>query len=83
MTAYEAVAYLSLLKFGVSGANSICKDADVPYGKIYTVLESLAGKGFVEIQVSRPKKFRAVDPEIALNSFFEKRKFEAERDIEA
>jgi len=81
LTAYEAAAYLSLLKFGVSGANSICKDADVPYGKIYTVLESLAGKGFIEVQVSRPKKFRAVDPDMALNSFFEKRKTEFEKEI--
>jgi len=81
LTAYEAAAYLSLLKFGVSGANIICRDADVPYGKIYTVLESLAGKGFVEVQVSRPKKFRAVNPETALNSFFERRKSEFEREI--
>jgi HTH-type transcriptional regulator, sugar sensing transcriptional regulator len=83
LTAYEAATYLSLLKFGVSGANIIYKDADVPYGKIYTVLESLAGKGFVEVQASRPKKFRAVDPETALSSFFERRKSEAEREIEA
>jgi sugar-specific transcriptional regulator TrmB len=50
-------------------------DIEVPYGKIYTVLESLAGKGFVEIQSSRFKNFRAVDPNLALDSFFEKRKF--------
>ncbi|RXA20774.1 TrmB family transcriptional regulator [Methanosarcina sp. MSH10X1] len=81
LTAYEAAAYLSLLKFGVCGANIICRDADVPYGKIYTVLESLAGKGFIEVQVSRPKKFRAIDPEMALSSFFERRKVEIEREI--
>lgn len=81
LTAYEASAYLSLLKFGVSEANHIGRDADVPYGKIYTVLESLAGKGFVEVQASRPKKFRAVDPEIALNFFFERRKSEFEREV--
>ncbi len=82
LNAYEAATYISLLKFGVSEANIVCKDADVPYGKIYTVLESLAGKGFVEIQASRPKKFRAVDPEMALDFFFEKRKAEFEREIE-
>jgi sugar-specific transcriptional regulator TrmB len=53
----------------------------VPYGKIYTVLESLARKGFIEVQVSRPKKLRAVDPEMSLNSFFEKRKTEFEKEI--
>jgi len=81
LTAYEAATYLSLLKLGVSGANTICRDADVPYGKIYTVLESLAGKGFVDVQVSRPKKFRAVDPDLALDSFYERRKSEFEKEI--
>ncbi|MDQ1254111.1 MAG: HTH-type transcriptional regulator, sugar sensing transcriptional regulator [Euryarchaeota archaeon] len=82
LNAYEAAAYLSLLKYGVSEANILCRDAEVPYGKIYTVLEALAGKGFVEIQASRPKKFRAVNPALALDSFFNKRKIEFEREIE-
>jgi sugar-specific transcriptional regulator TrmB len=81
LTAYEAAAYLSLLKLGVSEANHIGRDADVPYGKIYTVLESLAGKGFIEVQVSRPKKFRAIDPEMALDLFFERRKSEFEKEV--
>lgn len=83
LSAYEASAYLSLLNIGVSEANFIGRDADVPYGKIYTVLESLAGKGFIEVQASRPKKFRAVDPEMALDFFFERRKFEFEKEISA
>jgi HTH-type transcriptional regulator, sugar sensing transcriptional regulator len=82
LNAYEAAAYLSLLKYGVSEANTIYRDAEVPYGKIYTVLEALAGKGFVEIQSSRPKKFRSVDPALALDSYFEKRKAESEREME-
>ncbi len=81
LNAYEAAAYLSLLKMGVSEASSVYRDAEVPYGKIYTVLESLAGKGFVEVQTSRPKKFRAVDPELALDAFFEKREAEVEREM--
>ncbi|WP_440954860.1 TrmB family transcriptional regulator [Methanosarcina sp. Mfa9] len=81
LNAYEAAAYLSLLKLGVSEASTVYRDSEVPYGKIYTVLESLAGKGFVEVQTSRPKKFRAVDPELALDAFFEKRKAEVEREM--
>jgi SspJ family small acid-soluble spore protein len=54
----------------------------VPYGKIYAVLEALAGKGFVEIQSSRPKKFRAVGPALASDSYFEKKKAESEREME-
>ena len=81
LNAYEAAAYLSLLKLGVSEASDIYRDSEVPYGKIYSVLESLAGKGFVEVQASRPKKFRAVDPELALDTFFERRKAEVEREM--
>lgn len=81
LNAYEAAVYLSLLKYGVSEANILCRDAEVPYGKIYTILEALARKGFVEIQASRPKKFRMVDPAIALDSFFEKREIESEREM--
>jgi sugar-specific transcriptional regulator TrmB len=82
LNAYEAAVYLSLLKYGVSEANILCRDAEVPYGKIYTILESLARKGFVEIQATRPKKFRMIDPATALYSFFEKRKIESEREME-
>ncbi|AKB39914.1 TrmB family transcriptional regulator [Methanosarcina mazei] len=78
---YEAAAYLSLLKLGVSEARDIYRDSEVPYGKIYSVLESLVGKGFVEVQASRPKKFRAVDPELALDTFFERKKAEVEREM--
>lgn len=83
LSAYEAAAYLSLLKLGISEANLIGRNADVPYGKIYTVLESLTGKGFVEVQASRPKKFRAVDPEMALDFFLERRKSEFEKEMNA
>jgi sugar-specific transcriptional regulator TrmB len=81
LNAYEAAAYLSLLKLGVSEASAIYRDSEVPYGKIYSVLESLAGKGFVEIQTSRPKKFRAVDPELALDILLERKKAEVEREM--
>jgi sugar-specific transcriptional regulator TrmB len=81
LNAYEAAAYLSLLKLGISEARDIYRDSEVPYGKIYSVLDSLAGKGFVEVQASRPKKFRAVDPEISLDAIFERKKAEAEREI--
>ena len=81
LNAYEAAVYLSLLKMGVSEASTVYKDSKVPYGKIYSVLESLIGKGLVEVQASRPKKFRAVDPELSLDIVFERRKAEVEREM--
>ena len=70
-----------MLKLGVSEASAVYRDSEVPYGKIYSVLESLTGKGFVEVQASRPKKFRAVDPELAMDTIFERKKAEIEREM--
>lgn len=83
LSAYESAAYLSLLKLGVSEASIIHKDAAIPYGKIYSILDSLAEKGLVEVQRSRPKKFMGVSPDIALGNLFEKRESKAERELEA
>ncbi|WP_235271155.1 TrmB family transcriptional regulator [Methanosarcina mazei] len=52
-----------------------------PTEKSTLCFESLVGKGFVEVQASRPKKFRAVDPELALDTFFERKKAEVEREM--
>jgi HTH-type transcriptional regulator, sugar sensing transcriptional regulator len=83
LSAYESAVYLSLLKLGSSEARVIHKDAEVPYGKIYDILDSLVERGFVEVQRSRPKKFRGVKPDIALDRFFKKREFDIENELEA
>lgn len=82
LSAYESAAYLSLLKLGVSEASTIHKDAEVPYGKIYSVLDSLVEKGFVEVQRSRPKKFKGVKPDIALDKVIEKKESDVEKELE-
>lgn len=83
LNAYESAVYLSLLKLGVSEASTIHKDAEVPYGKIYSILDSLVEKGFAEVQRSRPKKFRGVKPDIALDRVLKKRESEVEKELEA
>ncbi|WP_269849035.1 hypothetical protein [Methanosarcina horonobensis] len=35
----------------------------------------------MEVQASRPKKFRAVDPELSLDTIFERKKAEIEREM--
>ena len=72
LTKYETKAYMTLLKYDVTEANTIYKDSKVPFGKIYSVLDSLAEKGFVEIIDVRPKKYRVIKPEIALKKYREK-----------
>jgi|GEM_PF-320808 len=81
LSSYESAAYISLLKLGVSEASAIYKDAEVPYGKIYSVLDSLVEKGFAEVQSSRPKKFRGIEPDVALDTFFEKNKAKVENEL--
>lgn len=83
LSAYESAVYLSLLKLGVSEASAIHKDAEVPYGKVYSILDSLVERGFVEVQRSRPKKFRGVKPDIALDQLLKKKESELEKELEA
>lgn len=82
LSTYESAVYLSLLKLGVSEASTIHKDAEVPYGKVYSILDSLVEKGFVEVQRSRPKKFRGVKPDIALDRVIKKKEYEVEKEME-
>ena len=67
---YEVDAYLYILKHGISEAGLIYKEAKIPYGKIYETLNSLVSKGLLEVQNTRPKKYMARKPKVALNNFY-------------
>ncbi|MEK6950710.1 MAG: helix-turn-helix domain-containing protein [Nanoarchaeota archaeon] len=68
LTGYEAKAYTALLQQGTVSAYTLAKLSDVPFGKIYPVLESLEQKGFLTIQPGRPKHFSPVALEVALET---------------
>jgi sugar-specific transcriptional regulator TrmB len=68
---YEAEAYLTLLKIGPSTAFNISKHGSVPYGRVYDSLNDLVSKGFVELVPSKPKRYRAVNPMVAINGFLD------------
>ena len=78
LSSYEARAYVTLVSLGVAVANEICSKADIPFGRIYEILGSLKEKGLLEVQGSRPKKYLAVEPGIALENLLEKKKAEIE-----
>jgi len=63
LTEYEARAYLSLLNDHVVTASKLSEKSGVPRTKIYSVLESLALKGWVKIYSGVPLLFKAVNPE--------------------
>ena len=66
LTDYEAKAYIALASLGTSSVTEISQICDVPRSNLYSVLESLNAKGFVDVQRGRPVLFKAVRPEKAL-----------------
>jgi sugar-specific transcriptional regulator TrmB len=62
LTEYEAKAYLALLNAHLSTATKTAEKSGVPRTKIYSVLESLAEKGWVKVYSGVPLLFKAVAP---------------------
>jgi sugar-specific transcriptional regulator TrmB len=62
LTEYEAKAYVGLLNDHLSTATKLSEKSGVPRTRIYSVLESLAQKGWVRIYSGIPLLFKAVDP---------------------
>jgi sugar-specific transcriptional regulator TrmB len=62
LTEYEAKVYLSLLNDHLSTATKLSEKSGVPRTKIYSVLETLAHKGWTKIYSGVPLLFKAVDP---------------------
>lgn len=82
LTKYESSAYATLLKEGITGAQELSRKSDIPVGKIYEVLSNLNNMGLVEFQRSRPRKYRAVKPSIALNNLYAKKEEETKNELE-
>lgn len=62
LTEYEARAYLSLLNDHITTAAKLSERSGVPRTKIYSVLETLAHKGWIKIYSGVPLLFKAVGP---------------------
>ncbi|WP_094227947.1 TrmB family transcriptional regulator [Methanolobus psychrotolerans] len=82
LTKYEASAYTTLLKEGITGAQELSRKSDIPVGKIYEVLSNLNNIGLVEFQRSRPRKYKAVKPTIALNNLYTKKEEDTKNELE-
>ncbi len=68
LTDYETRAYLHLLGTGVTSASQISEYTDVPYSKIYEVLNSLERKGWIETRSGRPRRYYPKSPIEALEA---------------
>ena len=63
---YERKIFVALLAKGVATAAEVSEIASVPRSRSYDILESLAEKGFVMVQPSKPIKYVALAPKEAL-----------------
>jgi sugar-specific transcriptional regulator TrmB len=63
---YERKIFVALLAKGVATAAEVSEIANVPRSRSYDILESLAEKGFVMVQPSKPIKYVALAPREAL-----------------
>lgn len=66
LNTYEIDVYVALLEGGQITAMEISKNTNVPYSKIYEVLNSLKDKGWVKSADARPTKYYPIPPLEAL-----------------
>ena len=78
---YESIAYEIILKRGVVEASIISKEGDIPFGKIYESLGSLSAKGLIEVQNTRPKKYKIRNPKTTFRDILNKKQLESEEEL--
>jgi len=66
LTEYETRAYLYLLSSGLSTASQLSENANIPYSKVYEILNSLERKGWIKSQENRPRLYYPKSPREAL-----------------
>lgn len=66
-TEYEARAYIALIGIGNATAREVSGISGVPHGRIYSVLRSLADKGYVFVEEGTPAYYYAEKPFDVLN----------------
>lgn len=68
---YESKTYCTLVFLGSSKVSKIAEESSVPQPKVYETLARLVEKNLVEMLDEKPKKYRAVLPQVALNNILE------------
>ena len=69
LTIYEVEAYLFILEYDSAEASELSRKSDNPYVKIYETLKKLESYCFLEVQQTRPKKFRSREANVAIEDF--------------
>ncbi|MCP8309668.1 MAG: hypothetical protein H3Z54_13415, partial [archaeon] len=66
--------YITLLELGVSPVRKVVKATSLHKVEVYRVLRELTDIGMAEEVISNPKKFRAIEPKIAIEAILQKEK---------
>ncbi len=62
LTVYESAVYLSLVERGVMTASEVSESANVPFSKVYEILNRLERKGWLIVERGRPSRYFAKSP---------------------
>lgn len=73
-TDYEAKAYCILITQDLITASDLSRLAEIPQGRIYSILGNLQEKGFCNVFPGRVKKYKAVEPKAAFTDLIQKQK---------
>ena len=76
---YERKIYIALLSKGIGSAREISEIGEIPRSRAYDVLESLADRGFAIIQHTKPLRYVAISPDMAIS----KQKTILKKDLES
>lgn len=68
LTEYERLAYIALVRYGELTAGQVSEHTTIPYSKVYSVLDSLDRKGWIEIKGGRPRLYYPRPPVEALEA---------------
>ncbi|MFA5862839.1 MAG: helix-turn-helix domain-containing protein [Candidatus Thermoplasmatota archaeon] len=74
LSTYEAAAYACLLRLGQADASTVAHKANIPFGRVYDVLNGLVERGLLSMNEGRPKQYSAVQPRVAMSLLLAQRK---------
>ena len=74
LTDYESKGYLAMLRRHVATASELARLSGIPRTRIYEVLDRLIQKGLCLEILDQVKKYKAIEPDIALNRLIEQQR---------
>lgn len=68
LTEYESKCFVALSRIGHGTAKDVSEVASIPQARVYDCMDTLQERGLVDIQQSKPRRFRAATAEEAIDA---------------